>query len=267
MKHITSIAFITVIFSLFSGCNCTDESQEKDSINNHLLVATLYHQKAAELEALYYQAYNIARYRLDEKLKETQAPSGLAIVLDIDETVLDNSPYEATTILESISYPEGWDEWMDQANADALPGALDFLNYADKLGVGIFYITNRKEKYREHTMRNLLDKGFPQAVNDHLLLRTDVSSKEKRRNMVSEKYEIFLLLGDNLSDFDMIFDKKDSRERSAGVENLRNEFGNKFIVLPNAMYGDWLSAIYDYDHSLDNKRKSGKMKEGIRGFR
>jgi 5'-nucleotidase (lipoprotein e(P4) family) len=266
MKKINSFVLITVLSGLFAVCSCTNESREKDSVNNHLLAATLYHQKAAELEALYFQAYNIARYRLDEKLKKTQDPSGLAIVLDVDETVLDNSPYEAKTIIENISYPEGWDEWMNLANAKALPGAVDFLNYADEHGVGIFYITNRKEKYREQTMKNLIDKGFPQVVNDHLLLRTDGSGKEKRRNTISENFEIFLLLGDNLSDFDMVFDKKSTAERSAIVENYKNEFGKKFIILPNAMYGNWMSAIYNYDHALNHQQKHAAMKDNLKGF-
>ncbi|OYT13133.1 MAG: 5'-nucleotidase, lipoprotein e(P4) family [Bacteroidetes bacterium 4572_114] len=266
MKRLYFSLSIISAYLLMTGCDRPNETNNKDSINEHLIVATLYHQQAAEMKALTYQAYNIARCRLDEKLKGTDNPAGLAIVLDIDETVLDNSPYEAKTILENISYPEGWDEWMNLANADALPGAVDFLNYANQHGVGIFYITNRKEKYRKQTMKNLLEKGFPQAVNEHLLLRTDESSKEKRRNLVSENHEIFLLLGDNLSDFDMIFDKKNSGEREATVKKLRDEFGKKFIILPNTMYGDWLGAIYDYDHSLDNQQKLENYKQNLRGF-
>jgi len=251
---------------LVSGCNCNTESNAKDSVNERLLLATLYHQKAAEMQALSYQAFNIAKLRLDQELKETKDVSQLAIVLDIDETVLDNSPYEAKTILENINYPDGWEDWMNVANAKALPGAVEFLKFADDHGFNIFYITNRKEKYREQTMKNLMDEGFPQSVNEHLLLRTDESSKENRRNKVSENHEIILLFGDNLGDFDMIFDKKTTTERFAGVENLRKEFGKKFIILPNAMYGDWLSAIYDYDHSLDNQQKNHVMKENLKGF-
>lgn len=266
MKKLYFSLSIISAFFLMTGCNCPNETNNKDSINEHLVIATLYHQRAAEMKALTYQAYNIARCRLDEKLKETDNPANLAIVLDIDETVLDNSPYEAKTILENINYPEGWDVWMNLANADALPGAVDFLNYANQHGVGIFYITNRKEKYRGQTMKNLLEKGFPQAVNDHLLLRTEGSGKEKRRNTVSENYEIFLLLGDNLSDFDMIFDKKSTLERSDGVDDLKDEFGKRFIILPNTMYGDWLSAIYNHDHSLDNQQKSEKHKQHLIDF-
>jgi 5'-nucleotidase (lipoprotein e(P4) family) len=266
MKRNISIALITILLGLLSGCNQQLETHENQPSNEYLLAATLYHQQAAEVEALCYQAFNIARLRLDEKLEETGNPFRLAIVLDIDETLLDNSPYEANTILENINYPEGWDDWMNKANAAALPGAVDFLSYANEQGVGIFYITNRKEKYREQTMKNLLAVGFPQAVDDHLLLRTDESSKEKRRNTVSENHEIFLLLGDNLGDFDRIFDEKTSAERAAWVEEMQNDFGKKFIILPNAMYGDWMSALYNYDNALDNQKKIAFLKDNLIRF-
>ncbi len=223
---------MTFFFSLLSGCGYRHETHENYSGNECLLGATLSHHNTTEMQALSYQAFNIARLRLDEKLGKTDDPGSLAIVLDIDEIVLDNSPYEAKAIIDNICYPEGWDAWMNLANANALPDAVDFLNYADQHGVGIFYITNRKEVYREQAIKNLIAEGFPQLINDHLLLRTDGSGKEIRRNLVSENYEIFILLGDELGDFNMIFDKKGTDKRSAGVENLRHEFGKKFCILP-----------------------------------
>jgi 5'-nucleotidase (lipoprotein e(P4) family) len=268
-KNYFFLTIISISF-LISGCMHQHETHEETHeivpTNEYLLAATLYHQKAAEMQALSYQAYNIAKLRVDEKLIEAEDVSKLAIVLDIDETVLDNSPYEAKSILDNTSYPNGWDEWMNHANADALPGAVEFLKYADDHGFQIFYVTNRKEIYREQTMKNLIDKGFPQSVDDHLLLRTDESSKEKRRNAVSENHEIFMLLGDNLADFDMVFDKKSSAERFFGVEKLHREFGKKFIILPNAMYGDWMSAIIDYDNKLDQQQKIEKYKQSLKGF-
>jgi len=263
--------FLIITFSLLiSGCNQQQKTHEDAyeivPTNEYLLAATLYHQKAAEMQALSYQAYNIAKLRLDEILEESKNVSSFAIVLDIDETVLNNSPFEAKSILENTTYPEGWDEWMSLANANALPGAVNFLKYADDHGFQIFYITNRKEKYRQQTIKNLIDKGFPQAIDNHLLLRTDESSKEKRRNTVSENHEIVLLLGDNLADFDMVFDKKSLPERFFGVEKLHREFGIKFIILPNAMYGDWMSALYNYDNSLDAQQKNAEMKQQLEGF-
>jgi len=263
MKQITSLTLFLLLICMLPSCR---EQQTTPVSNEDLLVATLYHQKAAEMEALCLQAYNVATYRLDELIKENPDPSKLAIVLDLDETVLDNSPYEAKCILENISYPAGWDEWMKMADASVLPGAADFLNFANKRGVEIFYVTNRKEKYRQFTMSNLLIKELPFKSNDNLLMRTDQSSKEGRRQLISKKYNIALLIGDNLADFDPVFDKASPVNRSHYVDSLRNEFGKKFIILPNAMYGDWLQAIFNGDNSLTPVEKEKMLHEALKGF-
>ena len=124
----------------------------------------------------------------------------LAVVVDIDETILNNSPYEAKAMLDGKAYEsESWYEWCNMAVAEPVPGALEFLKFADSLGFHVFYITNRKEEFvDEGTQENVRIMGFPQTSDDHFLLRTDERSKEKRRQSVSENYEIVLLAGDNL---------------------------------------------------------------------
>ena len=241
---------------------------DKTQVNNDkLLIATLYHQKSAERDALCLQAYNVAKRNLDIILKQNPDPSKLAIVLDLDETVLDNSPYEAKSILDNLSYPVGWDEWMHDASATALPGAVEFLKYTKSVGVNIFYITNRKEKYREATLANLQKLDIAPAAEANLLLRTDESSKEPRRQTVLENYEIIMLFGDNLADFSKVFDgEKTTAERATLVEDLKNDFGKRFIVFPNTMYGDWLNAVIDYDFKLSPEGKIKKEKEGLVGF-
>lgn len=235
--------------------------------NDKLLVATLYHQQSAERDALCYQAYAIARTRLDAILKQNTDPSRLAIVLDLDETVLDNSPYEALCIRDNISYPEGWDEWMHAASAKALPGAIDFLNYTKSTGVQIFYITNRKEKYRQATLVNLQKLDIASASEKHLLLRSSESSKEIRRQEVLQNYQIVMLFGDNLADFSQVFDgEKSTAARQALTDSLQSEFGNRFIVFPNAMYGDWLNAVIDYNFDLLPEAIIEKQKSKLEAF-
>jgi len=204
---------------------------------------------------------------LDNILKQNPDPSKLAIVLDLDETVLDNSPYEAKSILDNFSYPIGWDEWMHDASATALPGAIEFLKYTKSQGVNIFYITNRKEKYREATLLNLQKLDIAPAAEANLLLRSDESGKEPRRQTVIENFEIIMLFGDNLADFSEAFDgEKTTSERAALVDSLKNEFGKRFIVFPNTMYGNWLNAVIDYDFKLSPEEKIKKEKEGLVGF-
>lgn len=136
---------------------------KKDSIdidNEKLLVATLFHQKAAECRALSYQAYNIARLILDNELRRMSLTKKLAVIVDVDETVLDNSPFQVKIILEKTQYPEYWNEWCELAQAKALPGAVEFLNYAKSKGVEVFYITNRKENFKKKPLKILKQKVF-----------------------------------------------------------------------------------------------------------
>ena len=257
-----------VIILMSSSCKVNQEQAQVKNAgsNENLVMATLYYQRAAEMKALSLQAYNIARLRLDQELAQTQDPSKLAIVFDIDETVLDNSPYEAESILKNMSYPTGWDEWIFKAAAEPLPGVVEFLKYADSKKVQIFYITNRRDKYREATVKNLIEKGLPQTSDSHLMFRTAESSKETRRLQVIQNHKIILLIGDNLGDFDKLFDDQAMERRSAVVDSLKIEFGKRFIILPNPMYGDWLQAIYNYDNKLTPEQKQEINYKMLKGF-
>jgi 5'-nucleotidase (lipoprotein e(P4) family) len=257
-----------ICFTLILSCNQPQPATEPEkSSNDYLLAATLYPQQSAELQALCLQAYNIARRNMEDIYDTATDLSRLAIVLDLDETVLDNSPFEAQSILDSLPYPHGWDAWMYAASAKALPGAVDFLKSVMDKGVQVFYITNRREKYRAATVENLEKLGIAPADSSHLLLLMEESSKEPRRQKVLENYQIVMLFGDNLVDFAAAFDGNPSTARRAEVtDSLKYAFGSRFIVFPNVMYGDWLNAITDYDHSLTQEQKLNKYKAILEGF-
>ncbi len=259
--------YLAVAMLLTSSCQVQPQQENQTAVNEKLLIATLYHQKSAERDALCYQAYNAARIQLDKILEENKDPEKLAIVLDLDETVLDNSPYEAKCVLDNISYPTGWDEWMHAASARAIPGAVAFLDYAKSKGIEIFYITNRKEIYRQATLQNLNKLGIPPKTESHLLLRTDDSSKESRRKKVLADHEIVMLFGDNLADFTQLYDGKHTPAKRAEItESLQNEFGKQFIVFPNAMYGDWLNALIDFNFELSQQEQTELKKSKLQGF-
>ncbi len=207
--------------------------------------ASLYEQKAAEYKALCLQAYNIARLRLDEALKQPLIKPR-AIITDIDETVLDNSPFAVHMSLQGKDYDgNSWNEWTAKGTADTLSGALSFFRYAADHNTEIYYISNRKQAERAGTLQNLQRYQFPFADDQHLILRKDVSSKESRRQDVAASHEIVLLLGDNLTDFSPLFDgSKTQEERALAVKQLATEFGKKFIVVPNPGYGGWEDAVY-----------------------
>ncbi|MCG6931340.1 MAG: 5'-nucleotidase, lipoprotein e(P4) family [Desulfofustis sp.] len=214
-------------------------------LNEQLVMATLWMQAAAEFRALSYQAFNIATVNLDAFLGAYTGSKPVAVIVDADETVLDNSAYEAFLIGQDFGYSSAtWDPWMAAAQAKAMPGAREFLDFAAAQGVEVFYVSNRKMVGYEGTKKNLESLGFPFVDDKHLLLRTDSSDKQGRRDRVAADYEVALLLGDNLNDFSSDFAKKTVQQRFAETDKLRGKWGTRFIVLPNPVYGDWEGAVY-----------------------
>lgn len=227
---------------------------------NGKIMANIWMQRAAEYKALCFQAYNLAHLRLDQSLTQTSAKPR-AIVTDIDETVLDNSPHDMSEALAGKDFDlKTWKAWTAKAEADTLCGAASFFKYAASKGVEVFYITNRDEDERAGTLKNLQKYHLPNADNEHLLLKQTISSKEIRRQQVLQNHEIVLLLGDNLSDFSTLFDKKQYEERLQNTQQQAAEFGRKFIVLPNVAYGDWESALYKYNYQLTPAQKDSTLK-------
>ena len=150
---------------------------------------------------------------------------------------------------------------MQQARATALPGAVEFLNYATSRGVRVFYVTNRRPVATEATAQNLTRLGFPGVNNETLLLRDDpsVESKTKRRKTIGANYHVVLLMGDDLNDFDEVFEKsKTVTTRLDATDRNKSQFGTHFIVTPNPMYGNWANALYEYNFKLSEKEKSEK---------
>jgi 5'-nucleotidase (lipoprotein e(P4) family) len=272
MRNLFYLSAILLLLPAFQSCQQTSafsnrSNEEPTGVSaEHLVMSVLYQQRAAEYRALCYQAFNIATLRVDENLRQMGLSKQQAVVVDIDETVLDNSPHEAKCILNNSLYPAYWEEWVNQASARPVPGSLEFLKYVNTKRVEVFYITNRKEKYREQTLQNLMELEFPNADNEHLMMKTDLSSKKGRRDEVSEKYNIILLIGDNLNDFSEIFEELSVEERFVVTDKMSDKFGSRFIVLPNAMYGDWEGALYQYDYAISPDEKSEIRHERLIGF-
>lgn len=263
MKLLHRLVFIMPIFLLLQ---CNPATNTPPSGTHSSLYATLYQQQAGEYRALCYQAFNLAGFTLDAAIS-TPHEKPLAIIVDIDETVLDNSPYQAQAILEGFGYPVRWAEWMNAAAAKPVPGAFDFLKRAAADGVEVFYITNRKEEFRDATLRNLNQLGFPHADNDHLLMRTMGNEKESRRELVTAKFHIVCLIGDNLGDFSGLFENQDAASRMQAVDSSLALFGNRWIVLPNVVYGSWVDALPGFRPGLSDDSLSLLLKSGLKGFR
>jgi 5'-nucleotidase (lipoprotein e(P4) family) len=228
--------------------------------------AVLWQQSSAEARALQYQAYTLARLMLDRDLRSRgKLKRKRAVVVDVDETVLDNSRHQADLVVNRKPFTAGaWTDWCNSARASAIPGAVEFLRYAAARGVRVFYVTNRREAEKPGTISNLKRLGFAGVSDETVVVRTDLSSKEPRRQKISERYRIVLLCGDNLADFSNIFEGKTTEERATAVDEARQRFGTQFIVLPNAMYGDWENAIYGNDSRLTDEQKAARRKVALK---
>ena len=184
--------------------------------------------------------------------------------MDADETVIDNSAYEAWLIGKDFGYSsKTWTPWMAAAQATAIPGAKEFLNYAAGKGAEIFYITNRKMVGYEGTKKNLAALGFPNVDKEHLLLRTQSSDKQSRRDFVAKTHDVAFLMGDNLNDFLSVFSKKDVAGRFAETDKVKDDWGRKFIMLPNPTYGDWEGAVYNYNWGASPAEKDKMRKSHL----
>jgi 5'-nucleotidase (lipoprotein e(P4) family) len=252
---------------LFAACSSVKKTASSNTsiTNDGKVWASLWQQRAAEYKALCFQAYNIAKLRVDEGIKKT-GDKPWTIVTDIDETVLDNSPYDVHRALQNLDYSDAtWKQWTDKAIADTVPGAPAFFKYAASKGITIFYVTNRNENERAATLKNLQLYNFPNADDAHLLLKTGSSSKEARRINVLKTHNILLLCGDNLPDFDLLYDNHPSEEnRTATTQKLMKEFGDRYIVLPNASYGDFEGALFHFNYKLTQAQKDSVIKAKIK---
>jgi 5'-nucleotidase (lipoprotein e(P4) family) len=265
-KYLLSAGFVlsTVFSAYFVTSSTAQQAVPAPAADLQYQVgAILYQQKSAEYRALAYQAFNLARWQLDadfdkknlKKLPKAERRMPRAIVVDIDETVLDNSPANALGAKNNTPFnTKDWYAWGEMRKAKAVPGAVDFLNYAVSKGVKIFYVSNRDEVQKAATIANLTSVGFKDVSGDNVQLRDKESTKEPRRLGVAAKYRIVMLMGDNLDDFSAAFERKSLADRFAAVETNHDQWGKKFIVLPNAMYGTWESAIYNYERLTEAQK-------------
>jgi 5'-nucleotidase (lipoprotein e(P4) family) len=244
------------------------------------LDANLYMQTAAEYRACCYQAYNLATRRLRELQAEAKGNGKpLAVVLDLDETALDNAGYQAMLLRSGLAYDQRlWDMWEGQYDdfVGLIPGAKEFIDEAGKQGVTAIYISNRSEKFRNSTDCALKRLGIPAKKAELLKLTTGPGDKTKRRQEVEKEYRVLLYLGDNLRDFDETFrcsvdntspatrttdpEKLAAaiRERKDKVDQTRAKWGAEWIILPNPAYGEWTKPLGLGTKDLDRLVPVGK---------
>ncbi len=233
------------------------------------LYSTLWVQTAAEYRAEALETYSAAASRLDAALadpswtaalEQTGGYSGLppAVILDIDETVLDNAPFQGRLLLDNAPFdPVRWDAWVAMEKAEAIPGALAFVKAAIQRDIAVFYITNRACAVGDgnnpcpqeaQTIRNLRRLGFPDVSPDRMLLKREKqewgSEKENRRAAAAADHRILMLIGDDLGDFlPGVKNGIGPDQRKDLVDRHRDRWGRMWFILPNPIYGSWERAL------------------------
>ncbi len=244
-----------------------------------LLNATLWMQRSVEYKATALTAFALARFRLDQALADpswTAAPKEQtgayqslppAIVVDLDESTLDNSRYQAWMVLKDTTFePKTWTAFVNTQSSTAIPGAVEFLKYADAKGVKIFYITNRTIEEEPATRKNLEKLGFPMGGGVDTLLPTRKqpdwgSAKGSRRAFVAKNYRILLNIGDNFGDFVDEY-RGTEAERYKIMDEHKDRWGREWIMIANPAYGSFESAPFKHDFKLSNGDKR-KAKRGV----
>lgn len=207
----------------------------------------LWMRTSAEYRALAYQGYNVAMNAVKMAVTDpSHQRKPLAIVLDADETVVDNTKLMGESIVNGNGRFDApwWRQAVHQGKSQAMPGAVEFLNEVHKQGVEIFYVSNRYAPVNlDVTIQNFKELGFPSVDKDHVLLFEKDSDKQPRFDMIAKKYYVIVYMGDNAGDFPIGTKGKTLAERNAIIDNHKEDFGTTFVVFPNPAYGSWVSAL------------------------
>lgn len=207
----------------------------------------LWMRTSAEYRALAYQGYNVAMNAVKMAVTDpSHQRKPLAIVLDADETVVDNTKLMGESVANGNGHFDApwWRQAVHQGKSQAMPGAVEFLNEVHKQGVEIFYVSNRYAPVNyDATVKNFKELGFPSVDKNHVLLFEKDSDKQPRFDAIAKKYYVVVYMGDNAGDFPIGTKGKTLAERNAIIDTRKEDFGTTFVVFPNPAYGSWVSAL------------------------
>ena len=202
-------------------------------------------QQSAEAAALQGQTYELATRQLDRAVAAAPEDEDLAVMTDLDETAIDNSKLLARDVAQCHDFSgwDTWDDWEKNGEPSMIPGALEFFNHADDLGVDIYYVSDRTEDNQAANVEALEELGLPQADAEHVMLLGP--PKDERRAKVESDHTLIMQLGDTLHDFDGAFADASLDEQRRLVEANSEKFGSEWFILPNPTYGDWAESELD----------------------
>jgi acid phosphatase len=249
------------------------------------LNAVLWSQRAVEHDLIFAEVYRAAREKLATALAdpdwdalprdEREGPvRGLApaIILDIDETALDNSPYQARLVRSGEEYSEfTWATWCKEAAAKPFPGAVELTRFAADHGVTVYYISNRAKDLDMPTLANLRQAGFPVA-NDGVFLGLGAilpgceqvgTDKSCRRRLVGRDHRVLMQFGDQIGDFlDVVANTPEGRAQA--VQPYASWLGERWWALPNPTYGSWEPAVFNNDWTLPREARRRRKIDALK---
>ncbi|MEM9412100.1 MAG: HAD family acid phosphatase, partial [Planctomycetota bacterium] len=261
------------------------EDDETRSVSNadathEDLDALLWLQTSAEYEAITRQSFRLAELNLGQALVDpawtasleqqkmfSTNPNGLAklppaVILDVDETVLDNSKYQSRLIENNEEFsPDSWNSFCREESSPAIPGAVEFIQACRDARITVLYVTNRSVEIEYATRRNLISAGLLD-IDDPDLLFTKYERKEwssnkaSRREYLALRYRILMSLGDDLNDFIDLGRRPSSKKRKEEAAKYSDWWGHRWVTLPNPNYGGWERSLYDWN---DRSPRSEKL--------
>jgi acid phosphatase len=252
---------------------------------NDGLNAALWMQASVEYRLVAGQTWRSALTQLDRAIKtptwdaltteDRDIPAlGLppAVIVDVDDTVLDVTAYEARLVKGDLSHDEAlWQQWAKEETGRPIPGALEFARAAAARGVTLFYVTSRSPELVTATLGNLRKLGFPLKDDNQLLTKASIlegctqvgAQKTCQRRLVGRHYRVLLQLGDQLGDL-LTIANNTPEDREGAVRPYLSWVGERWFVLPNPTYGSWESALYGDDHDLSPDERRARKRAALR---
>ncbi|OBT12066.1 acid phosphatase [Vibrio sp. UCD-FRSSP16_10] len=267
MNTLFKRAFKTLAICSVFGTSFAMANDNATGGDNALLYSVAWKQTAAEYQALYYQGFNIAKMHVQEALaNHKKGDKPIAIVSDFDDTLVQHVGYWGNLVNKNKDFFDDsiWDKWIPTNGLVASPGAKDFLEYCEKNGVEIFYISSREqgEKTFEYALDNIHHLGFPLKDESHFTVLRDTSNKETRQDQIMEKYDVAVFLGDSLNDFRRkYYIKGDVDARMDKMKEDRDKYGMKYVLFPNPTDGQWLAAIFGESEPAANDQNRMILKK------
>jgi acid phosphatase len=270
-----TVASVVLALNILCGCAAVlnpsppavDGSQYSAAlpVRDPRLNATLWQQTSAEYRVLVKTIYAMAKLQLDRALADgewTAEPTQRdgfqnlppAVIMDIDETILDNSVFQARLIQSGAEYSDSsWKGWIKEAGAASVAGSVDFVSFAQARNVTVFFVTSRPHSEEQETRTQLRSVGISLPEDrDTVLMRGERSDwgsdKASRRQFIAHSYRVLLVIGDDLADFTSSYRGTPSERIKDALS--RNGWGTKWFLLPNAVYGSWIESLHDFDFSL-----------------